>query len=56
MKIGDKVRIKTGKRGRPPVGEIIGEAECNGKPGFRVTTKHGPEIYSVEELTLVNPA
>jgi len=59
MKIGDKVRIKTGKRGRPPVGELLEQVVMGDETKhykWRVTTKNGPELYLEEELTLVNPA
>ena len=56
-KTNDIVLIKTGKKGRPPKGEILGIIHnTDGSVEYRVKTKTGPEIYKASELTLVNPA
>ena len=55
MKVGDKVRIRTGRRGRPPVGEILEVLNLETGAKYKVATKNGPEIYGVEELELVPP-
>jgi len=51
MKAGDKVKILTKGRGRKPHGTIIEVLENS--EHYRVATKNGPEIYSKEELALV---
>lgn len=59
MKIGDKVKIKTGKRGRPTFGEVIelmyqpDDAVAGGWPMIRVATKRGPELYKPSELEVI---
>lgn len=57
MKTNDIVKIKTGKKGRPAKGEILGIIHnTDGSVEYRVKTKAGPEIYKDTELELVTPA
>ena len=48
MKVGDTVKVKTGKKGRPPVG-IITEISEDGQ-SIQITRKGVLERYGAHEL------
>ena len=62
MKVGDKVKIRTGRRGKPPQGEVVdiipaGDPQNPAQvlePRARVSRKGvGIEVYPIADLTVV---
>lgn len=54
MKVGDIVKIRTGKRGNPPRGEVVELQFTHDPPTARVSRKGiGIEVYPIDCLTVV---
>jgi hypothetical protein len=56
MNIGDRVKIKTGKRGNPPRGvieSVTAETIGGGPCAFMVRTRGKSEVYRADQLTVV---
>lgn len=53
MNIGDKVRIRTGKRGNPPHGEVVAVYPINAMVKRRTTAGAITESYPLDALTVI---